>query len=272
MNNISLIKQLTNSKAIIAGLIIVLIGLGFVFLPQLYFSTTQNPYLIDVSNKLGTALFISGLISLFNSVFLKRSLLAETREELKQTLSQHFGITQRLNDSGLSNIYEIFPLENVLHSISISKKKITIIQTWTSVDIRIEESFFKAIKQSPDCQVTIVLLNPESCYAKNRSCESGYENLSIVPLKIKNNLSEFSEFCIEKNIEDKVDIYLNSGTPTIATICCDDTIFFAPYLRSKRISISPWFELRSKQSILKDRIDNHMKLVINESEKYTMQK
>jgi hypothetical protein len=258
------LKTIFRQKSAIASLIIAFIGVLLIILSQ-----GSNPvpeYLKEYLNLLGIALVPSGVISLIYEYMLRETFLREMRSQLLDSLQSEFSPLFAIKDAGIQALHDEFPADDIVEGISNAQIYIKIFTTWIPIIEKIERPFLNAAKRG--CKIKILILNPDSPFAKSRSNDLGFASDTYVQGQINNGLDELVRYCSQNHILGKVDIRLYDSTPTLFFIAYDDTFIFCPYFKNK-MGIHTWqIEVKGVNSFLVKSLTEHFDAIWKTAEPY----
>src|SRR5437879_5912448 len=114
--------------------------------------------------------------------------------------------------SGFKAIHSAFPLDHIVRSFKSARTRVLIFANWFPNAIQIERSVVAAARNGSEVQ--IMLLNPASTHAKDRSRDLGYRDPDSVSHEIVGSLKELSRFVESEGVVDRVYVRLHDFTPT----------------------------------------------------------
>lgn len=142
--------------------------------------------------------------------------------------------------SGFKATYPVFPLDHVVRSFETTRTRVLIFANWFPNTIQIEHSIVAAARNG--CEVQIMLLNPESAHAKDRSRDLGYRDSDSVSHEIVGSLKELSRFVENEGVVDRVYVRLHDFTPTYILFGWHDAILLGLYLATVHALQGPFME------------------------------
>lgn len=245
--------ELNHYKLIVVALAIVLAGLALVTAP-LVLKDRIEATIAQVMSHLGLFLVPSGLITLIYEVVLRRSFLAEVREQLSASLGSHFTRVERLSQAGLADVHECLPDERINRELAQARGSIRILQTWIPNLLQIERSLGQAAARG--CRVRILLLDASSIHCVERSRDLGYVDESTIADGIGLNLKQLASF-VTADLRSRVEVRLYRATPIMSLYACDDLRFLGLFWRKRRCSQGPHLEIGGRDSVVGVEADRH---------------
>lgn len=218
---------------------------SMIVLASLYFFSPTSEFV----QNLITDLFSVALLFTLSQIFLKNLQTLRAQEDTDLLASKLFEIMTTQNDklnriisSGIADTHEVLPFAETKKMMARAKKNIMILHTFIDDPRQYKEAFSSAIKNK--CQIRILLLNPESPHAKQRSIDVWPEGSINAPddqfvsnqiLYAINVLHEMTASGEIKNLEVRV----YDSLPSTAMYIIDDHIIFGFFfLRTKTDSAS----------------------------------
>ncbi len=239
---------LTKYKAIIASLTVTLIGIILIAIPIVY--NSENFWII-LSQRIGIVLLTSALISFIFGFFFRQNFQEDMVSKVKSELKNYFETNNSIKESGILEFHRNLPIQDVVNSMSRSST-IKILQTWIPDLYHFEKPFREVVERGGS--VEILLLDPRSNYAKQRSKDLEYPNDQYASDAIKANITDLSRYCSLGNIKNKIKIKMYSCLPSIQVYCCDEKAFIGFYMHKNQSTQSPQLEILMPHSVMGSRI------------------
>jgi hypothetical protein len=130
----------------------------------------------------------------------------------------------------------------MVHSLSLARREIWILQTWFSNWSNVCDAFrialYRAKKHGPtssNFRIRLILTHPDSPYLELRGAHSGRDSKESTK-QAKVTLRELLRLKEREKLGNhEIEIRLSEEYPTFAVFASDSSIFYSPYLR-KRIT------------------------------------
>lgn len=143
--------------------------------------------------------------------------------KLEEKISK-VNINQELTRSGINSVYPNMPYDKFEEKISSANTQIVILQTWLKALNPISEKMIEAANRG--VKIRILILDPESDIAKQRSVELGLQWDTSRPKA----LFEGVQSAFKKNdIKNKVDVRLHQRIPPYSMYMVDDWMMIGFY-------------------------------------------
>lgn len=207
-----------NLKAIIVGLVLLLIGIGLILFDIFCVKTTQNLWI-----SIGCSLIASGLVALFNSIFVER--------DVKSPLDDWkiAKIYERRSEKSKDSDPKIKELKHNLDVVAFGLKSFRNKHT---------EDIKKCLENGTN--IRVITMNPNSQFVKQREIEE-----EETEGQIKNTIEQLVEWARKINSKTKSK---NSGRIEIRSYDCMTLDFY--WRMDNELYIGPyWFGISSQQTI-----------------------
>lgn len=133
-------------------------------------------------------------------------------------------VNQQLTQSGINNVYPNMPYDEFTEKIKSANTQIIILQTWLKALNPISDEMIDAANRG--VKIRILILDPESDIAKQRSVELGLEWDTSRPKA----LFEGVQSAFKKNdIKDKIEVRLHKRIPPYSLYMVDDWMLVGFY-------------------------------------------
>ena len=246
------------SQSIIISMAIFTTGLILIFISN---SINESNKLIEILNQLGFVLVPSGLISFIFEYSLRQSFLQSMRNEFTFSLRKEFESLGQLQNAGIVEIYESLSDDLIVNHFSQANDQIKILQTWIPDLVQIEKSFKYAYINN--CSIQILLLDPNSDFAKERSVQMGFENSEAVITNINSNIMELRRVCKEFNIQKNFELKLYSAVPLMQIYSFDNMSFMGFYWQGKMAMHGPQLLIKGHDTYYGKEINNYFNFMWN---------
>lgn len=215
--------------------IILLIGIGLLYIDEKFFND-NSPLISSVLNKASTAIIITGLFSLLNTIILRKNLinLIYNKIRLKQGIDE-VGVIDLFTDIRDIDFREYF---------KNCKKEIDILhvygQTWTSNH---EQAIVDALNKRK-CKIRVIILSEESPFIGGLASYYGYkeEKLKKKIQEVKTIWQHILGRVNNKSSKKKLIVYQVNMLPAYALYRFDDILI---KIDARLISKSKTKELNS---------------------------
>jgi hypothetical protein len=151
-------------------------------------------------------------------------------------------------ETGFKAIFPAFPLDHVVSCFETARTRVLIFANWFPNAIQIEHSVVAAARNGAEVQ--IMLLNPESAHAKDRSHDLGYREPDTVSQEIIGSLKELARFVENEGVADRVHVRLHDFTPTHILFGWQDAILLGVYLVTVHALQGPFIEFAVRNSLM----------------------
>ena len=223
---------------------IILLGVGIFVEQQSY----QAPIWAEFVKQLGTIFVPSGVISFVYEYALRRNFLEEMNEQLLLALQQQFASVSELQDAGLRHIHKKLPIEKIVEDFANSKNTITILQTWLPDIVNFEQAFISALNNGSE--IKVLLLDPLSEYAKQRSKDLGYSDPNYASNIINANIAHLQRFNRTRNALKKIEVRLYDALPSLQIYSCDQKKYIGFFYHGEWSTQMPTLEISDPKSLL----------------------
>ncbi len=233
-------KQQHKDRVVTISSVLIIVGLGL-FLAANFFASGQFTNM--AFNQVGGLLLITGLFTLIYEYKIRQIFIQDMRHEIRDSLKYFLDSSSDFQNSGLTAYYKSLPEAEIYEEFK-KATSILILQTWTGTDASIVGPLRVAAKNG--CEIKILLLNPASDFAKERSKALGFEDPTYVPSQIETNLALFKAIADEFKEKKKIEIKVYDATPTIPIYICDENVYFGHIWRGvgKFSIITPYFKAK----------------------------
>jgi hypothetical protein len=243
-------RDVNRYKLIAIALAIMLAGVALMAAPAL---GARDSAALGILAHLGMFLAPTGLITLIYEVALRRSFLAEVREQLADSLASHFHAAERLADAGIADLHDCLPDDAISRSIGGARESVRILQTWIPNLLQIERALTEAVGRG--CRVRMLLLDAASLHCAERSRDLGYVDERTITSGIELNLKQLASWA--PALGALVEVRTYRATPTMSLYACDDRRWLGLFWRKRRCSQGPHIEIRGRDSFLGVEADRH---------------
>jgi len=241
------VERLNAYKVLIIGYTLFLLGGGFIVFP--YF-LSLSPSLEGVFNTIGVALLPTGLISLVNEYFLRRSMMSEMTKQFDLFLDDNI---KQIYDQKVSNasIYESNPTEKVCNSFRQSNEQIFLLNNWIPDFDGLRQGLRVAL--SNDVKIRILLMNPKSDFSTIRGSEIGFEDPHMLQSYMRLDLDEIVEFLEEYDNMNRAEIRLFDELPAMPVYATEKDMYVGWYFKGERAVTCPVIKVsHRKLSVYKE--------------------
>lgn len=239
------------SKATIAALLILVLGLLFLVVPRLFDFSEKW---IELSKQIANVLIPSGLIAAIYEFLLRRTFLREMQEQLREALLAAFGSVETLNTAGVVNIHPFLANDFIANKFANASRSIKILQTWMGNYTVIQGSLEVAAKAGR--KIEILLLYPWSAQAIARSHDLSWANPDDVSTEIESNLKQLNLLCIANELSN-IELHLYRATPIMTLYWYDEICYMGLFWRKKPAIGRPQLEIRITNSYFGNEIEAH---------------
>ena len=156
-----------------------------------------------------------------------------------------YRILQSVDDFGIIDIYKRISDSDISEQMSASSR-IRILQTWFN-EPRDYEQIFKGMLNKPDYDIKILLLDPESEFAKQRSKDLKHSE-EVVPSQIRLVKDSITQIKTVYNL-DKLEIRYYKSLPSLPIYICDDVAYFGVFPHSRWADTEPWFKVGMRKKV-----------------------
>jgi hypothetical protein len=208
---------------------------------------------VKILSHLGMFLAPTGLITLIYEISLRRSFLAEVREQLQHSLESHFRSADRLAKAGISDVHDCLPDDAIARAFGEARESIAILQTWIPNLVQLERALTQAVGRG--CRVRILLLDAGSLHCAERSRDLGYVDDTTIRNGIELNLKQLASWAPALGKAVEVRTYV--ATPTMSLYACDGHRWLGLFWRKRRCSQGPHIEIVGAESFLGLEADRH---------------
>lgn len=215
--------------------IILLIGVGLLYIDE-KFVNQSNPLLSSILNKTATAIIISGLFSLLNTIILNKNLINLIYNKIQ--------LKQGIDDVGVIDLFTDIRDINFREHFNNCKKEIDILhvygQTWTSNH---EQAILDALDKQK-CKIRVILLSEESPFIIGLASYYGYteDQLRKKIEETKHTWNNIRRRLKNKSSQRKLKVYHVNMMPAYSLYRFDDTMI---KIDNRLISKSKTKELNS---------------------------
>ena len=162
-----------------------------------------------------------------------------TRSDVDPGMDPHMvGITAVRSELSL-NVLEAYILN--------TQKSIRIQDSWLVDPERYRRMFFAVFQKRQEVCIEILLLDPESAFAKQRSVDLHAREEGFVSERIKD---AFHEFNLLREAGVKITMAYYNSLPSVQQIACDQHRFIGFFTHGERSDLSPQLEIEGENSLL----------------------
>lgn len=235
---------------------------SMVILIILYYVFRMNEFV----QNLIVDLFSVALLFTLSQIFLGNLNSIRSREEtdllagrMFELMTSHSERLKRIVDSGIVDTHDILPFPEIKYKISHAKKRIRVLHTFIDDPRQYKDSFLSATKNNK-CNIQILLLNPDSPYAKQRSSDvwphdelnspdEEYVSKQIrYAISVLRNMTSIGEL---KNVE----VRLYDCLPSIAMYIIDDQVVFGFFLLGTKTDSASQITVSGDSHLGRDMLD-----------------
>jgi hypothetical protein len=240
----NLLGRLNITYAAIVALLILLVGLALLIIP----GVLSVSHWTDVARQIAGVLIPTGLIGFVYEIRLRREFLKEVSSELESLLKG------RLATGGIS-VHRSLLDQTIALRFERASKRVKILQTWMGNYIEIESSLKTAADQ--DCEIKVLLLNPNSHQAVARSQDLGHPD-DYVAGAIISNLRSMVNLCKKYNgLSSKIKLSLYDSTPIMTLYWYDDTCYMGLFWKEGNAIAKPQIEIDMRDSYFGKDVESH---------------
>jgi len=161
----------------------------------------------------------------------------------RSTVSQYAGIDPSL--AGIVSVHATLPNGIVERHIGEAKERIRIQDTWIADPRRFTTAFLRASENGVHTQ--LLLLDPESPYAIQRSKDLQSQSESDVPEEVRETIKQ-CKYLHREGVLLEVKLY--RSLPSIPQIICDGHMFIGFFLHGERSDFTYQLEIEGTDSAL----------------------
>lgn len=268
--------------------IILLIGLCmFTFFSIVYIiilgfqESTSSKWLLDVYNfilALYPNVFIIPFAFIFPLLFYfpikeaerleeEEKLIEKIREKLIPSFRHVVVNEQRISSSllriGITSIDETLDVAVLKARIAESKQRVFILENWICQNLNeLEDALYQAVSNS--ASLKILLLDPDSVFAKQRSFDLDHEE-HHVPHLIRGNIASLKLLHKKLHMEN-LEVRLHNSLPSLQMFICDDEALVGFFMHRVDSQYNPQLHVSIKDNMRKHttigkRIENEFEVI-----------
>lgn len=144
-------------------------------------------------------------------------------DELIKKVSKAEQFRDHMNEAGIFEVSDAFDIDTLRDGIKNSKKNVSILDNFIAEDIsRVETALVNA--NARGVSVRVIILNPESESAKQRSLDLGHDTPDYVQGRIKRNIRIFKELQSKHKL-NKLEVKAHRSLPSLQILIFDNKAY-----------------------------------------------
>lgn len=239
MNNINYLRKVNNLTSILIAISIICFAIFLFYIGSCF----ENEYISGSIKSFGTVFLSAGVIGFGYSIILKRGFLKEVQDSIDKQFYNRYNELKSFRESGIVSSYTSFPTESISANILASEKKVKILDTWIGYYMEIEKVLIPILRKG--VAVEILLLNPESEQAIQRSYDIGRISPSYVKDQIILNLQSLSIIYDRLGKPQNLKIRTYDSTPVFTSYTSDKSTFIGFYWRKSNAEKGNYLEVNN---------------------------
>lgn len=237
-----IVRQLTNYRVVVVGYTLFVVGGILLALPEFVAFSGA-----DVLQVFGAALVPTGLISLINEHFLRRSVIDEVTEKFEGFLADHMDtLFERRGNT--ADLFQECPTQDIALSLSGARKEVVLLNNWIPNFDGLHRGIRDALSRG--ARVRILMMNPKSPYIEKRGRELGLEDPWLLGSYIDLDLASMNDFFRDSRGAGSVEVRLFDEMPPIPVYASEDEMYIGWFFKGKRAVTCPVVKIRGNASPL----------------------
>ena len=258
MQRQELVGELLQAKATIAGLLISLVGILFLFI------STYDIYR-EVTFSLAMVFIPSGIISVIIDFSLKKDFF----RQMELMLNASDRKTDKLQECGVVDVCEGLSFDEISEGIRNAKKEIHILHTWLPNFVAIESALKSAIKNN--CSVKILIMDEKSVHVTERTNDLGASE-GFALSQLRSSISELSQFYYQSDFPEKFEVRRYTSTPVLSLYKYDDVYNIGFFWQSKSSLTGMQLKLANDDAIFCSSVAEHFNKIWDGAESHVFRK
>lgn len=233
--------------AIVFAILLIAIYLLLLYQRSQNFTDTVYAFFLEVLSEVIPALLIvSASLGIFR--YFEHVQKEEEQGILITKIAGAVSGGESISEFGLVKIHDAFP-NNRLKEAMRTARRVRVLTTWISDPIRDIEIWQDCV-QRRDCKIEILLINPNSDFARQRGKDLNLGEAFVVS-SINNSISHLANLAkIHQGsmAANGFALKLYSALPSVYFFICDDVAFVGFYWHTNRATHAPIFEFNRVNS------------------------
>jgi len=249
-------------KVLVLSVSTILLGISFLYL-SIVLSIRAD--LSALLKSLGTVFVPSGFLALINQYTLRESFRTDMREDIQTALDNQFQAIKEIKAVGIREIHESMPQAKIIKLISQATKNVRILQTWIP-DLQVfEMALVNAVNNG--AKIQILILDPNSDFAKQRSLDLGYKDAKIGGKNVQTNIADLERIIKKSNISNNIELRLYNVLPSLHIYSSDDISLIGFFWHGVPSKLGYGFEVNGREYGFGYRLHQEFEQVWNLSKK-----